>query len=122
MSLLVLLGVACKRSTKLPADVVPQEQMIPILADLQIAETAIARLNLQSYDSAKVAFQHLQERTLAKYGVDSSRYRKSFEFYARSPATMEEIYGEVLKILEAKSDSALLEDRMSRPTDENPPQ
>jgi hypothetical protein len=28
----------------------------------------------------------------------------------------------VLKILEAKSDSALLEDRMSRPTDENPPQ
>lgn len=119
---LVLLTVGCRRSDSLPDDIIPQEQMVPIIADLQMVETAIARLNLGSYDSAKVAFQYLQQQTLEKYGVDSSSYRKSFEVYARNPVYMEEIYADVLKILEAKSDSALLEDRMSRPTDENPPQ
>jgi PBP1b-binding outer membrane lipoprotein LpoB len=122
LGVLVLLIFGCRRNSGLPEDVIPQEQMVPIIADLQMIETAVARLNLQSYDSAKVAFQYLQLRTLKKYGVDSSSYRKSFEAYARHPAHMEEIYSDVLKILEAKSDSALLEDRMSRPTDENPPQ
>ena len=117
----MLLAVGCRRSGRLPDDVIPAEQMAPIIAELQMAETAVARLNLQGYDSAKVAFQYLQQQTMEKHGIDSARYRKSFEAYARYPASMEAIYADVLEILEAKSDSVLLEDRMNRPTDENPP-
>lgn len=122
LGIVILLAVGCRRSNGLPDDVIPAEQMIPIIADLQVAENTVSRLNLKSYDSSKVAFQYMQQQILEKYGVDSTVYRKSFEAYARYPAEMEEIYTEVLKILEAKSDSVLLEDRMRRPTDENPPQ
>lgn len=123
LGVLALLAFSCRRTQDLPDGIIPQEQMVSIIAELQLIETAVARLNLQSYDSSKVAFQYLQQQTLEKYGVDSSSYRKSFEAYAKHPADMELIYNDVLKILEAKSDSALLEDRMNRrPTDENPPQ
>lgn len=122
LGVLVLLVFGCNRSDGLPEGIIPAEQMATIIADLQVAEATVARLNLQSYDSSKVAFQYLQQQTLEKYGVDSINYRKSFEAYARRPGIMEEIYTDVLEILEAKSDSALLNDRMNRPTDENPPQ
>ncbi|MDP5121481.1 MAG: DUF4296 domain-containing protein [Spirosomaceae bacterium] len=119
---LLLFAFGCKSGDSLPDGIIPMEQMSPILAELQIAESNVARMNLQSYDSAKVAFQYKQLQILANYGVDSSLYNKSYEAYARQPAYMEVIYTDVLKILEAKSDSVLLKDRMSRPTDENPPQ
>lgn len=120
--LLALLAFACKRSDNLPDGLIPVEQMSPILSELQIAESTVARMNLSSYDSAKVAYQYKQQQVLKSYGVDSSLFNKSYETYARYPAYMEAIYMDVLKILQAKSDSVLLRDRMNRPTDENPPQ
>jgi predicted trehalose synthase len=96
------------------------EQMSSILADLQIAESTVARMNLQGYDSAKVAFHYKQQQILDSYSVDSSLYNKSYEAYARYPAYMEIIYTDVLKILETKTDSVRLKDRKSR-SDENPP-
>lgn len=119
-----MLVLGCRGSDGIPDDAIPMDQMASIISELQLAETAIARLNLQSYDSSKVAFQYMQLQTLEKHGVDSAQYNKSFNAYARYPAQMEEIYTNVLKILEEKSDSVLIKDRMSRPTisDENPPQ
>lgn len=116
------MAFGCKRDDSLPDGIIPMEQMSPILADLQIAESNVARMNLKSYDSAKVAFQYKQLQILEGYGVDTTLYNKSYEAYARYPSYMEVIYTDVLTILEAKSDSVLLKDRMSRPNDENPPQ
>lgn len=118
--LLVLLALSCRQGDSLPGDLVPMEQMSSILADLQIAEATVARMNLKSYDSAKVAFQYKQEQILGDYSVDSSLYNKSYEAYARYPDYMEVIYTDVLKILETKTDSVRLKDRKSR-SDENPP-
>lgn len=118
--LLVLLVLGCRRSDKLPDDIIPAEQMSSILADLQIAESVVARMNLKSYDSSKVAFQYKQQQILSKYNVDSSLYNRSYETYARYPAYMAEVYADVLKILEVKTDSVRLKDRQSR-SDENPP-
>jgi hypothetical protein len=118
--LLLLLVLGCKRGDKLPDDIIPTEQMSSILADLQIAESTVARMNLKSYDSSKVAFQYKQQQILDSYSVDSSLYNRSYEAYARYPVYMEEIYTDVLKILEIKTDSVRLKDRQSR-SDENPP-
>lgn len=96
--------------------------MAPIIAELQLAEADVARMNLQSYDSSKVAFQFLQQKILKEQGVDSAYYRKSYEAYARYPDYLDKIYMEAIQLLEDRRDSLRNNTpSIDTPSDENPP-
>lgn len=97
--------MGCSQQPAIPADVLPKEKMPLLVAELELAETKVSRMNLQHFDSSKVAFRYLEDQILAKYKLDTAQYYKSYRFYASYPEYMFGIYEEALKLVEAKKDS-----------------
>jgi hypothetical protein len=69
----------------------------------------VNRMNLQNYDSSRVAYREFERRILKKYAVDSSLYRKTYDFYAMNPSLMIRLYDETIKIMEDKKKKGKLE-------------
>lgn len=115
IAVLALFFTACN-NTDAPENLISKEVMVELLTETQILESQVGRMNLNSYDSARVAFQYLQEKLWKENGVDSARYNESFEYYAKYPKQFTEIYQEVedkLDALEKESREKELEQPVS---------
>lgn len=97
---IILVIIACSDEPKAPADVIDEETMSEILAEIHLIEAKAGRLSFQAYDSTKVAYNELERRVLLKYKTDTARYKASYKFYVANPESMVKIYDETLKILE----------------------
>jgi hypothetical protein len=97
---IILVIFACSDEPKAPADVIDEQTMSKILADIHLIEAKAGRLSFQAYDSTKVAYNELERRVLLKYKTDTTRYKASYKFYVANPESMVKIYDETLKILE----------------------
>lgn len=76
--------------------------MARILVDIHEVEMQVSRLGLGSYDSSKVAYDFLELEIFENFEVDSSQYRRSYEYYAANPAKFIRIYDDVEVLLEEK--------------------
>ncbi|MEZ0608397.1 DUF4296 domain-containing protein [Fibrella sp. WM1] len=82
-----------------PANLVPEETMVKILAQVHLNEARISKYSLGSTDSASILFNRLQAKTLKQYGVDTSAYTKSYIYYSARPADLARIYERVVEQL-----------------------
>jgi hypothetical protein len=98
--LLNLLG--CGSEETPPRDLVPEDKMAAILADVHLAEARVSRMQLQSLDSSKLVFNQLQQQIWKKHQVDTLRYKESYAFYTTHPQYMTRIYDQVLKKIEIR--------------------
>jgi hypothetical protein len=98
--LLSLLG--CGSEETPPRDLVPEDKMAAILADVHLAEARVSRMQLQSLDSSKLVFNQLQQQIWKKHQVDTLRYKESYAFYTTHPQYMTRIYDQVLKKIEIR--------------------
>lgn len=89
-----------------PKNLIPKEVMVDMICQTHILESKVGRMNLNSYDSAHVAFQYLQKRIWEENGVDSVQYNESYEYYAKYPKLFTEIYEKVEENLEAMEKEA----------------
>jgi photosystem II stability/assembly factor-like uncharacterized protein len=96
---IILVVIACSDTPKAPANVIDEQTMSKILADIHIIEAKASRLSFQVYDSTKVAYNELERRVMLKYKTDTTRYKASYKFYVANPESMVRIYDETLKIL-----------------------
>ena len=87
-SLLMLL--ACSEEEKRPGDLISEDKMAKILADIHLAEAQVTNLQLRSLDSSVTVYEELQQKIWKKYQVDTLLYRKSYSFYTSHPAYLEE--------------------------------
>ena len=76
--------------------------MAKILADIHITEAKVNRLSFQAYDSTRVVYLEYERRIMAKYKVDTARYKASYQFYVQNPSLMVKVYDETLNILDEK--------------------
>jgi Domain of unknown function (DUF4296) len=97
---IILVIIACSDEPKAPSDVIDEQTMSKILADIHLIEAKAGRLSFQAYDSTKVAYNELERRVLLKYKTDTTRYKASYKFYVANPESMVKIYDETLKVLE----------------------
>ena len=97
-----LLFFSCDEKIEKPNNLLSEEQMSQILAEVQIAEAKIGKMSFMSIDSSNLAYQNLEMRIFKKYNTDSATYKKSFNFYALQPEVWADIYSQVVKTLEAK--------------------
>lgn len=93
---------SCIPETKVPEGVLDTETMAKILADIHLTEAKVNRLTFQDYDSTRVAYLELERRIMAKYKVDTTRYKTSYRFYVQNPQMMVKIYDETLNILDER--------------------
>ncbi len=92
--------LACGSDDKPPGDLIPQDKMAKILADIHVAEAQVTNLQLRSLDSSVTVYGELQQKIWKKYSVDTLLYRKSYSFYTSHPAYLVAIYDKVEKNLE----------------------
>ena len=112
----VILGnIGCVSEPKPPKDIIPQKQMANAIAEFNLLDANVSRMNFVDLDSAKIAFHYFEKKIYKKYHVDSAQYAKSYQFYGEHPEIMLEIYQEVNQILEQKKDS-IYQIKMTKPS------
>ncbi len=90
--------LACERKEVTPKGVIPKEKMVSIFIDMHIAESQISSLNLKR-DSAKLLFEHYEQKVLESHEVNDSLYIESYNYYLYNVNDMEKIYDAVIDSL-----------------------
>lgn len=106
-SILLFTLFSCNNE-KTPAHVLPSEQVVEIMVDLHLAETA-ANLKLVGVDSISPSYGQLYEGIFAKHGTTKSAFDSTLFHYSVRPEEMNVIYDQVLERLselDAKTSAA----------------
>ncbi|MBK7964641.1 MAG: DUF4296 domain-containing protein [Bacteroidetes bacterium] len=89
--------ISCsKKEVKIPADVIPRDTMIVILAEIHLAEATIQVLNVDVNDSTKIASFGLYRYIFSKHNISQDLFKKSFDYYRSEPAYFHTMYDEVI--------------------------
>ncbi len=93
---ILLFGGACGQ--QVPEGVVPQRQMGTLLLDMHLAD---GRLASMMPDSARIYRDAYYGAIFNRYGIDSTTFVRSIEFYSTRPQLMKTMYVNIEKQLEA---------------------
>lgn len=92
---------ACTRETTIPDHVMAQDQMVPFLIDIHLAEAKIKVLKLH-HDSSMVFYRKLEDDIYEKHHISDSIYKESYDYYMNHPDLLLEIYERVIDSLSLK--------------------
>ena len=100
---LLLALAACQRPEEVPqpADLIPKERMVPLLADLQQLEAQVENSRLPT-DSARALFLAEQKKMLWKRGANDSTLQRSYRYYGSHGKDLPEIYQAVIDTLKER--------------------
>ena len=88
----------------IPAGVLTEKEMIPVLVDIHIAQSASALF--VAGDSIKYDMNNLLPYILSIHKIDQAVYDSSISFYTRHPEIMQQMYEEVINELSKKQGEA----------------
>ena len=89
---------SCKpKEEKIPADVMPPDSMISILADLHLAEAKMVMGGMEARNS-DIKSVYLKS-VLANAKVDTAYFSKSFNYYSIRPELFSQMYEKVIEEL-----------------------
>jgi hypothetical protein len=92
---------SCKKpEVKIPEGVLKKEQMVPILADVHVAQ-ASAVMNSAS-DTTRYSLPKMMKYILEIHHTSPAQYDSSIAFYAKHPEIMSQIYDSVITELSKK--------------------
>jgi hypothetical protein len=104
-SLLLLAAPACQRpeDAPKPADLIPRDKMIGILADLHVLEARVENSRLMP-DSARSLFLAQQKKLLGQRQVSDSSFQRSYRYYGIHGKDLNEIYQTVIDTLTKRAE------------------
>ena len=97
---LILLGCG-DQSPDRPKDLVPQDKMVQILADIHIAESQI-ETKVVYPDTALMTFNYWQKEILQKHGVKEEQFRDTYRYYQNNLKEMDELYEIIIDTLSVR--------------------
>lgn len=96
--LFLLFSLSCKDSkVNIPPDILPSEQLVPILADIQIAQAS--QIILEYTDTVHYTLKTYQLAILNKKNIPEEKFISTMKFYAQYPELLQEINNEVVNEL-----------------------
>ena len=100
LAFLLLALPACQRPEEplRPADLLPKERLIPLIADLHLLEAQVEGSRL-SPDSSRALYLSEQKNLLSKRGVTDSAFQRSYRYYGIHGKDLDDIYGAVIDTL-----------------------
>ena len=103
LSALLLALAACQRPEEAPrpADLLPKEQMIPLLADLHQLEAQVENSRIAP-DSGRALFLAEQKNLYWKRQVTDSALQHSYRYYSAHGKDLPDIYQAVVDTLKAR--------------------
>ena len=100
----LLAFAACQGEEPVPANVISEDRMPAIVADIHIVDGDLYNVPQTPDSLYKYSMGHYMA-VFKKYHTDSVQFKKSYTWYTRHPVKLDEIYDNVLKILQTKNDS-----------------
>ncbi|MDQ2792734.1 MAG: DUF4296 domain-containing protein [Bacteroidota bacterium] len=103
LSFLLLTLAACQRPEEAPrpADLLPKERLVPLLADLQQLEAQVENTRLAP-DSARALFLAAQKDVLWKREATDSALQHSYRYYGAHGKDLPEMYQAVIDTLKER--------------------
>ncbi len=92
---LLLLGCNYSEKEKLPENIIPEKQLIPILVDIHFADATLSVLHFDKKND-RYKPENYYNIVLKKHGVDRKIFDKSIEYYSKNPKELDIIYDKVL--------------------------
>jgi hypothetical protein len=109
---LSLLGCTQNKS-KVPDNLVQENEMVQILADIHTAEARVEN-NVVYPDTAMMAFNYLQSQILKKHGVTQKQFERTYRYYLNHLEEMDKLYEVIVDTLSLReSKAALIPDTIS---------
>lgn len=103
---LLLAVPACQRPEEapVPADLLPKERLVPLLADLHVLEAQVEGSRL-STDSARALFLAQQKELLWKREISDSAFQRSYRYYSIHGKDLNDIYTAVVDTLTRREEA-----------------
>jgi hypothetical protein len=98
--LLVGLVVSCGSDSR-PSSVLPQDEMVPILKDLEIAYAGVGQV-VKDPKEQQIKYEEMNSMVLKKYKMDKATFFSSFQWYEQHPVLLDTIFKQILLELNAE--------------------
>ncbi|MES2279530.1 MAG: DUF4296 domain-containing protein [Bacteroidota bacterium] len=95
---------ACIGEAKVPGDVISEDRMPALIADIHIVDGDLYNVAQVPDTLYKYSMGNYQA-VFKKHHTDSTQFKKSFTWYTKHPVRLDAIYDDVIKILQTKVDS-----------------
>ena len=96
--LVILITNACSENADKPENVLSQEEMVRIMADMQLAEAKVKNLRV-STDSARHLFSIYELQIFEEWGITAEQYKESYEFYLTDYELMSDLHTALIDTL-----------------------
>jgi hypothetical protein len=100
----LLILQACAGTESVPDNVISQDRMPAILADIHLVDGNMYNIPQQQDSMYKYGMGNYIA-VLKKHHTDTAQFRRSFIWYTKNPDRLNDIYTEVTKTLQKKIDS-----------------
>lgn len=102
--LVILAFASCIGEETTPKDVLEEDRMTGLLVELHMVDGDLYNVQ-QAPDTIYKYTMGRYTTTFKKFRTDSNQFNKSFSWYTHHPVKLDEMYDNVIKILQAKADS-----------------
>ncbi|WP_017731815.1 DUF4296 domain-containing protein [Nafulsella turpanensis] len=96
--LVTLLTTACSNNADKPENVLSQETLVRVMADLQLAEAKVKNLRV-STDSARQLFSIYELQIFEEWNISPEQYTESYEYYLNEYDEMSDIHAALIDTL-----------------------
>lgn len=96
--LLSLVLVSCGKNDDVPEDLIPKEQLVPLMLDIYLAEVKLSNLKIIR-DTAVSIFDTYEGYLFEKHDIEKERYMESMTYYYDHTDQLELIYEALLDTL-----------------------
>lgn len=100
--LCLLLGLWSCSSDKKPEGVIPDDTMVPILAEMHLASAYFSVEYTDDSLAYSQAINYTQKQVLDKHGITFKQFEKSIAYYTDYPERFKGIYERVIQQLDKK--------------------
>lgn len=97
-----VLLLACKEEKERPDVVLPEDKMVEVMTEFQIAE-AIVRLGYHRTPDSLIYNDSIYEAVFDKLEITKSQFDTSYNYYSMNPKEFEEIYKQVITNLSTRA-------------------
>ena len=92
--------LSCDNSKNRPENIIPEDEMVNIIIDIQILE-ATYNSRLIHEDDRNERMERYYQEIFEKHQTSSELFNESYTYYEENPEILQSIYEEVLEKLEA---------------------
>jgi hypothetical protein len=98
---LAVLASCGQQDDKTPKNLLPEQKMVQILADVHIAESRIENRVVYP-DTAMMLYTREQQRILEAHGVEEQLFRDTYRYYLNDIKKMDRLYEVILDTLSVR--------------------